>query len=491
MNGGVADMDRIGKYIVIKDLVTTGFSNIYLCRDPDLEVHVAVKVFKLKDENLGDNAHYGPAVWLTRFVEEARLLARLDHPHIVSVRELSATDDGMPYFVMPFIEANLIYEIGKDDNGRKKKSELRGRKKPRRASVERTVQVVRQVVDALVYMHERDLIHRDIKPGNVLLTRKEGGSVKICDFGMVKFPDWSLSRSGIWIGTLDYIAPEQRRSAREVGPSADVYSAGALAYRMLTAKLPEGNFPAPHKSVEGVPESLSELIMRCLARDKELRPQNAREMLALLDKAMEGDGGLDLAPLPPDTEFGRVKKGVRQKAKVVLKPVSVRTARRAEEQAEAKMSASETPGAHAQADEARAESPPAAPSRAATVPSLGRSKVRLTPKRKGKRITLRHKEPPRLIPAFPPEPEPAPAPDPELSPPAPPSCAARVPSLGPPKVRLTPKREGKRITLRHKGPSRLIPESPPEPELESEPQALAVNPAVQARVLAVVRRKAD
>ncbi len=316
-------MEHIGKYIVIKELTSTGFSRIVLCRDPDLEVNVAVKVFELKGGTAEKKAEYGPTVWMARFVEEARLLARLDHPRIVSVRDLSTTEDGEPFFVMPFIEASLVYEIGKDETDEAKIAKLDKQWRPRPLGLERTIHVLRQVLDGLAYLHRRRLVHRDVKPGNVLLTEKGGGDVKLCDFGMVKFPDWSLSRSGVWIGTLDYISPEQRRSAREVDSRADVYSSAALAYRMLTGSLPEGAFPRPHETVPKVPAAVSELIMRGLARDKEHRPRDAGEMLMLLDRALEGNGGLGLEPMPHDAEFGRKRSRAKAKKKVVvsLKPV--------------------------------------------------------------------------------------------------------------------------------------------------------------------------
>lgn len=290
-------MEKIGKYIIGKLLVPTGFSDIYLCTDPDLEVQVAVKVFNPKGDNIGEKAEYGPDYWLARFVQEARLLARLDHPRIVQVRDLSTTEDGRPFFVMPFIDANLIYEIGKDVFDAGKIAELEEQWRPRRLPVDRALKLLRQILEALAYMHGRGLVHRDLKPGNVLLTSREGGDVKLCDFGMVKFPDWSLSRSGVWIGTLDYIAPEQRRSAREVDARADVFSAAAIGYRMLTGTLPAGAFPPPRATNPQVPEAVSDLIMRAMAPERKRRPRDAAEMLRLL---------LDGAPAPAEPRPSRV-----------------------------------------------------------------------------------------------------------------------------------------------------------------------------------------
>lgn len=281
-------MEQIGKYLVRKVLISTGFSTIYLSFDPDLETEVAVKVFHVKGENAGPKAKYGEAEWRERFIREARLLANLDHPNIVPVKEMATTDDGRPYFVMPFIKANLIYEIGRDVMDADAIARLPERERPKRVAPARAVSILRQVLGALAALHRLGLVHRDVKPGNVLLTRGQGGSVRLCDFGMVKFPDWKSSRAGIWIGTLDYISPEQRENATAVDARADVYSTGALAYRMLTGKLPVGAFPPIGEHGVAVPAGVPSLIMKALSPDKAGRPKDASEMLRRLDQAWSG-----------------------------------------------------------------------------------------------------------------------------------------------------------------------------------------------------------
>ena len=320
-------MEHIGRYNVVKKLITTGFSNIYLCRDSDLDVDVAVKVFDLKGDNVGEKAQYGSAVWLARFVEEAKLMARLEHPNIVKVFELAATEDGKPYFVMPFIEANLIYEIGKDEFDPAKVEKLDAQWRPKKASVGRTVFLLDQVLDALAYLHGQGIVHRDLKPGNILLTKKQGGSVRLCDFGMVKIPKSDISRSGIWIGTLDYMAPEQRRSAKEVDARADVYSAGALAYRMLTGTLPEGAFPAPHEVEPDVPREFSDLLMHAMARSRKDRPRDAAEMRRLLHATLVPWQNLSLPSIPPPK--AREKKPKKPKKSVVSFKKATKATRKA------------------------------------------------------------------------------------------------------------------------------------------------------------------
>lgn len=300
---------RIGKYKIAQELLTTGFSDLFIGTDPDLDSTVAIKVFHAKGDNVGEKAMYGERFWRARFVEEARTLARFDHPNIISVMNMGETDTGTPYFVMPFMDANLVYEIGEDAFKPEDQATLDKKWHPRPISPRRAADIWRQLLDALAHMHAAGVVHRDIKPPNILLTSKIGGRVKLCDFGMVKVPGAAGSKSGIWLGTLDYISPEQRRSAKEVGPASDVYSAGVLMYRMLRGRLrPEGEPPLRGGRFD-IPQSLADLIDACLRAEAGQRPADAREVLAWFDAVMP-----DLSVLP-------------EKSKVPLRIVAARIAK--------------------------------------------------------------------------------------------------------------------------------------------------------------------
>lgn len=295
-------MKTVGKYEIEGELLTTGFSDIYIAKDPDLMSTVAVKVFHPKGDNVGEKAQYGRDFWRARFIEEARLLSRLDHPNIISVMYMGELDTGAPYFVMPFMEANLLYEIGEDGNSPEEIAEIDPKWQPRPISPRRAVEVWRQVLDALSELHRAGLVHRDIKPPNILLTSKQRGRVKICDFGMVKVPNAVGSRSGIWVGTLEYISPEQRASATEVGPESDVYSAAVVMYRMLTGQLPEEKRAPLRGSRLDIPQELATLIDDCLRRSKAKRPKDATEALRRLDMAVP-----IISALP---KFSKVRKRI-------------------------------------------------------------------------------------------------------------------------------------------------------------------------------------
>lgn len=277
-------MDKIGKYVVEAPLLETSFSDIFIVRDPDRDGYFALKVFHPKGDNIGEKAKYGEDFWRARFVDEANIMARFDHPNLVTAVDVGETDEGEPYVVMPFMEANLLYEIGEDAETPEDIEKISREWRPRPVSPRRAVEVWRQMLSGLSALHEAGLVHRDIKPSNVLLDNKQRGKVKLCDFGMVKVPGAKGSRSGIWVGTLEYISPEQRKSAREVDARADVYSAGVVMYRMLSGRLPKPGRAPMRAGRFGIPERLVNLIEQCLEPRRRDRPATATEVLEKINE---------------------------------------------------------------------------------------------------------------------------------------------------------------------------------------------------------------
>ena len=234
-------------------------------------------------------------VAVDRFKREIKVAASLQHPHIVPL--LSAGDiSGLPYFTMPFVKGESLRER------LMKSGEL---------SVKETLHVLRDVASALAYAHSEGVIHRDIKPDNIMLS---GGVAVVTDFGVAKAVDIastedagriSLTSLGVALGTPAYMAPEQASADPHVDHRADIYSFGCVAYEMLAGASPFAGRPlqqvlAAHvnetpeplaKRRPAVPPALAQLVMHCLEKRPGDRPQSADDLLASLDAIATPSGG--------------------------------------------------------------------------------------------------------------------------------------------------------------------------------------------------------
>lgn len=267
-----AAFPSIPPYRIEALVVTSTFSKVFRAEDTALGTTVALKVHRVEPAQL-DGLPYPEAEWRRRFLREARVLARLDHPHIIRVNAFGHLDDGRPWMAMPYCVANLRREIGRDTLTPEEAAALPAGERPRALPPERVRRILAQLCGALAALHAQGFVHRDIKPTNLLLTARQDGDVKLCDFGFAKLPGGgSTSMAGKWIGTPDYIAPEQRRDASRVTDRADVYAVGVLSYRLLTGDLPVGAFPPASEVVPGLPRAFDGIIGDAMAPQPGLRP---------------------------------------------------------------------------------------------------------------------------------------------------------------------------------------------------------------------------
>ena len=234
-----------------------GMGAVYKARQLKLDRLVALKV-------LSAEASADPA-FAERFSREARALARLNHPHIVTIHDFGETD-GLFYFLMEYVDGVSLRQALLDG----------------RLDLAKTLQIIPQVCDALQYAHEEDIVHRDVKPENILLDKR--GRVKIADFGLAKLvgltPTYlTLTGSHQIMGTLYYMAPEQMQKSHTVDSRADIYSLGVVLYEMLTGELPLGRFAPPsHKA--RLPQQFDDVVLRALAKEPERRFQRVSELRA-------------------------------------------------------------------------------------------------------------------------------------------------------------------------------------------------------------------
>ncbi len=257
-----------------RELGGGGMSRVFLATERALQRRVVVKVLP-PDLAAGVNVE--------RFRREIQLAAQLQHPHIVPVLA-AGDDDALLWYTMPYIEGESLRGALKRQN---------------RLPVRDVVRILHDVVDALAYAHARGIVHRDIKPDNILTS---GMHALVTDFGVAKalsaaIPQAGGTTTGMAIGTPAYMAPEQLAADPAADHRVDLYAVGLLGYELLTGTTPfTGSSPqatlaaqltvtppAPHLTLTDVPEALSRVIMHCLEKDAGKRPASAQALLAEMD----------------------------------------------------------------------------------------------------------------------------------------------------------------------------------------------------------------
>jgi serine/threonine-protein kinase len=274
-----------GNYTLERELGGGGMSRVFVAEETALGRKVVIKV--LPPETAAQ-------VSLERFKREILLAAKLQHPHIVPL--LSAGEsEGLPYFTMPLVEGESL-RVRLARHG-----EL---------PVNDAIRILREIASALAYAHEHGIVHRDIKPDNVLLS---GGCAMVTDFGVAKALSASsnaehggVTSLGVALGTPAYMAPEQATADPAIDHRADIYAFGVLAYELLTGQPPFAgrtpqNLLAAHvtEAPEGIsrrrtslPPALAALVMRCLEKRPADRPQTAVELVQALDAIVTPSGGM-------------------------------------------------------------------------------------------------------------------------------------------------------------------------------------------------------
>jgi serine/threonine protein kinase len=229
-----------------------GMGMVYKARQKRLDRLVALKI-------LPPSVSHSPA-FAERFAREAKALAHLSHPNIVTVHDFGQTD-GLFYFVMEFVDGVNLRQL------------LNSAK----ITPKEALAIVPQICDGLQYAHDKGVVHRDIKPENILLSKD--GTVKIADFGLAKLmgyesQDLAITSAVDVMGTPHYMAPEQVEHPQEVDHRADIYSVGVVFYQMLTGELPIGLFAPPSRKVQ-IDVRLDEIVLRALEKEPERRYQQA------------------------------------------------------------------------------------------------------------------------------------------------------------------------------------------------------------------------
>jgi serine/threonine-protein kinase len=260
-------MKRIGRYIVRGLLGRGGMSKVYKVEIPRIAKIVALKRLEphpLLTRLMGaDRIRDG-------FLSEAVNLARLNHPNIVAIRDFDEADDGTPFYTMDYFFSSLGHWIG----------ETRRIEKPTRIiRLDRAIDIVRQALTGLVCLHHHGIIHRDIKPFNILFD--DQNVLKICDFGLSGLRGETMGTpQQLKVGSPWYAAPEQEANADEADARADLFSVAVTFYRMLTGVLPADPPRPPSELNPDLDDAWNHFILRGVSRDPNNRFGDAREMLS-------------------------------------------------------------------------------------------------------------------------------------------------------------------------------------------------------------------
>jgi serine/threonine-protein kinase len=282
-----------GRYRIMGLLARGGMATVYQARDERLDRAVAVKIIH------PDHAQDGE--FLQRLADEAKTVAKLGHPNVVAVYD-QGSHDGAPYVVMEYVRGRTLRQV-LDDR--------------RRLDPAESLAILEQMLAALAVAHRAGLVHRDVKPENVLVAPPPNGSgdlvdavVKVADFGLAHAVDvgprgGDAATGGQLLATAEYVAPELV-SEGHADPRADVYSSGIVLFEMLTGRVPfdgarpadvawqhvDQDVPAPSRLVPGLPQLVDDVVARSTRRDPAARPRDAAAMLAEIQAAREDLGAL-------------------------------------------------------------------------------------------------------------------------------------------------------------------------------------------------------
>ena len=316
---------NIGSYRVIKPLGKGGMGAVYMAEHPVIGSRVAIKFLHPQfatDKKIVD-----------RFFNEARAVNVIGHDNILKILDLDVTEDGRHYFVMEFLYGKSLQDLINPDAP---------------VTLEAAGPILLQICEALQAAHDKGIIHRDLKPDNVYLTVHKGKKnfVKVVDFGIARVTDdagisTGKTQTGMVMGTPAYMSPEQAGGVTaKIDGRSDVYSLGCMMFQMATGRLPFPGLsfgevlighlqlapPRPRELVPAIPEPYEELILKCLEKTQEARPQSMRDLHDALARVMEQLGISRELPAASPEEIAASSGGTKTRSSP---GVAVRTPARA------------------------------------------------------------------------------------------------------------------------------------------------------------------
>ncbi len=268
---------QFGDYVIQNLLGKGGMARVYRAIDPNLNRTAAIKVI---DPGVASDPEY-----TRRFRREAQAVAKLSHPNIVSIYQFGVAD-GIPYMAMAFIDGIDMEWLIQDY-----------RRENRLMSYESMLRVLGQVASALDYAHSRGVIHRDVKPSNIMVTAE--GRAYLTDFGLVR--DLAIPTLGEIFGSPKYIAPEQAINSAKAVPQSDLYALGVMIYEIVAGRLPFENDnpnelammhieqvpPSPRRFNPALSPAIETVVLRALAKDPSARYESGMVLFNVLRQAVK------------------------------------------------------------------------------------------------------------------------------------------------------------------------------------------------------------
>lgn len=264
---------KLGRYHVLEEVGRGAMGVVYKAYDPVIEREVAIKAIELSFRTNNEETQ----VYLKRFYREAKAAGKLNHPNIVTIYDVDEDKEtGTPYIVMEFLEGSSLQETTSSGI---------------RLGLDDTKKIILQIADALDYAHRQGIVHRDIKSANILILN--GLKVKIADFGIARMPSSDLTQEGQFVGTPNYMSPEQIQG-RPIDGRSDLFSLGVIFYMLLTGERPFygdsitaisykiiHSDPVPARTLNPtVPEDCNRILAHLLAKDPANRYQTGGELVA-------------------------------------------------------------------------------------------------------------------------------------------------------------------------------------------------------------------
>lgn len=295
LNASIGD-----RYVILELVSVGGMGAVYKAQQPMLERVVAVKLLPPSGDE-GDKLDFAE-----RFRREAKAMAQLDHPNIISVYDFGETSDGLAYFVMEFVDGTDLHKLIYGSN----------------LEMTHILGWFGYLCSAMEYAHSRSVVHCDLKPANIMIAKD--GRVKVADFGLAHLRNRDDESELSALGTPVYGAPELGDPSKEIDERADIFSLGILLYEMLTRQVPEKGWTPPSTLNPALDGQFDNLILTCVQHDPEKRFQKVSHLTAAIANLLGRKRG-SAAKKGPAKKTGPAKKGVAAKKTAPAKKAAAPT----------------------------------------------------------------------------------------------------------------------------------------------------------------------